>query len=459
MLTVYFVDDDSLIIEEMNTIIDWNGFGFEVVGSNTDPIAALQEINSLKPDLIFSDIQMDEMSGLKMVSLIEYPANVVFFSAYDRFEYVVDAIKLKALNYLKKPPKKAELIQIVNEVRDREIERFNSRVFRLTSRSDISDDSKAELERLFENSRLLPKADYRLVSVCGEKISPNFIEELNSASSHVHKLYEDDNMYIAVAYDLDIDKVKGTACLAGANVAVSGCLHNYNGIYDALRRIRVNSKMGFFGKKNTVVVVDEFSSVASGIIKQLEECDNSGDFQVAVKALYDKMDGAILCADVQRIYVILVSGLFKYGLVANASEMLSVSALDIYDDYKEMLDDICSYFVVNDESGFAEGVIYSIVDEMKNNIGARLSLSTFAKKYGYNTAYLSVVFKRTMGMSFLNYLTELKMNYAKTLMITHPKLPLKNIANEVGYYDYYHFSKMFKKFVGCSPTDFRGDNK
>ncbi len=458
MLTVYFVDDDSLIIEEMNTIIDWNAFGFDVVGSNTDSIEALQEINSLKPDLIFSDIQMDEMSGLKMVSLIEYPANVVFFSAYDRFEYVVDAIKLKALNYLKKPPKKAELIQIVNEVRDREIERFNSRVFRITSRSDISDDSEAELERLFENFRLLPKSDYRLVAVCGEKISPSFVEELNSASSYVHKLYEDDNMYIAVAYNLNIDKVKRTMKLNGANMAVSGCLHDYSGIHEALRHTRVNSKMGFFDKKNMVVVVDEFNSCSSEIIKQLVECDNSGDFQVAVKELYDKMDGTILCADVQRIYIILVSGLFKYGLIANASEMLSVSALDVYDDYKQMLDDIYSYFVVNDESAFAEGVIYSIVEEMKNNVGARLSLSTFAKKYGYNTAYLSIVFKRTMGMSFLNYLTELKMNYAKMLIITHTKLPLKNIANEVGYYDYYHFSKTFKKFVGCSPTDFRENN-
>lgn len=459
MLTVYFVDDDSLVIEEMNTIIDWNDFGFEVVGGSTDPIAALEEINRIKPDLIFSDIEMDEMSGLKMVSLIEYNANVVFFSAYDRFEYAVDAIKLKALNYLKKPPKKSELIQIVNEVKEKEMTRFNQRVFRITSKSDINAENEKELESLFDNFRLLPQTDFRLVALYGESISKDFLSHLRDCSSFFYELYSDENLIIALAYEPDVERIKSVSDLGGANCAISALLHDYSNIYDGIRRIRVNSKMSFFNCYNTIVVIDEFENKANEIIEQLNACDNLADFQSATNGLYKRLSGNVLCGDIQRIYSTIVSGLFKFGLIGNAGEMLSASALDYYDNYEDMLNDLCSYFTSKEENGFAESVIQSIVEEMKNNVGEKLSLSTFAQKYNYNTAYLSIVFKRVMGVSFLNYLTELKMNYAKLLMINHPKLPLKNIANEVGYYDYYHFSKMFKKFVGCSPTDFRDDNK
>ena len=459
MLTVYFVDDDSLTIEEMNTIIDWNEFGFEVVGGSTDPFVALEQINRIKPDLIFSDIQMDEMSGLEMVPRIEYDANVVFFSAYDRFEYAVDAIKLKALNYLKKPPKKSELIQIVNEVKEKEMLRFNQKVFRITSKSDINAENEKELEHLFDSFRLLPKTDFRLVAVYGESISKEFLNHLRNCSSFLYELYSDDNLIIALAYEPDVERIKSATNLGSANCAISPLLHDYSNIYDGLRRIRVNSKMRFFNRHDTIVVIDEFDDKANEIIEQLNACDNLADFQSATNSLYERLNGDILCGDVQRVYSTIVSGLFKFGLIGNAGEMLSASALDYYDNYQEMLNDLCSYFASKDDNGFAENVILSIVEEMKNNVGAKLSLSMFAQKYNYNTAYLSIVFKKTMGVSFLNYLTELKMNYAKLLMINHPKLPLKNIANEVGYYDYYHFSKMFKKFVGCSPTDFRDENK
>ena len=41
------------------------------------------------------------------------------------------------------------------------------------------------------------------------------------------------------------------------------------------------------------------------------------------------------------------------------------------------------------------------------------------------------------------------------LLITNSSTPLQNIASSVGYDDYYHFSKMFKKYTQYSPTEFR----
>lgn len=455
MLTVYFVDDDALIIEELKAIIDWNAYGFQIIGDSTNPITALEEINACKPDLVFSDIQMDEASGLEMVSQIAYEANVVFLSAYDRFEYVVNAVKLNALNYLKKPVKKSDLIEIVNDVRRKEIERFNQRVFRITSQNAVRDGADKKLEKLFSEFGLLPQTDYRLIAVYGAACPQHFIEHLQKNSIHFHVLYKDQNLLIGIAYNLAIAQMSETFDLGGANATLSNSRQDYANIYNAIRRIRVSSKLNFFNKKNSVVFIDEFPNKTQELIDTISACETLGDFQTAVHSLYDIFDQAVLCNDVQKIYTLIVSGLYKFGLINNPSDLLAISALDFYDNYIQMLDDLCSYFYQKQDDGFAEGIISIIVDEMKKNVNAKMSLSTFAKKYSYNTAYLSAVFKKVMGVSFINYLTELKMNYAKTLIINHPQMSLKTIANEVGYYDYYHFSKMFKKSVGCSPTDFR----
>lgn len=457
MLTVYFVDDDALIIEELKAIIDWNAYGFQVIGDSTNPITALKEINEQKPDLIFSDIQMDEASGLEMVSQIAYEANVVFLSAYDRFEYVVDAVKLNALNYLKKPVKKSDLIEIVNDVRRKENERFNHRVFRITSQNAVRDGADKKLEKLFSEFGLLPQTDYRLVAVYGAAYSQDFIEHLQNNSAHFHILYKDQNLLIGLAYNLAITQISRTVDLGGANATLSNSRRGYENIYNAIRRIRISSKLSFFNKKNSIVYIDEFPNKTQQLVETISACETLGEFQTAVHDLYEHFDHAVLCNDVQKIYTLIVSGLYKFGLISNPSDLLAISALDFYDNYIQMLDDLCSYFYQKQDDGFAEGIINIIVDEMKKNVNAKMSLSTFAKKYSYNTAYLSAVFKKVMGVSFINYLTELKINYAKTLIINNPQMSLKAIANEVGYYDYYHFSKMFKKSVGCSPTDYRSN--
>ncbi len=90
-----------------------------------------------------------------------------------------------------------------------------------------------------------------------------------------------------------------------------------------------------------------------------------------------------------------------------------------------------------------------------------ITLELTAAIFYVSKEYLSKAFKAEAGKGFLEYLTELKMERAKELILDY-KIPLKEVGNMVGYIDQAHFYKTFKKYFGKTPGDVRGsiiDNK
>ena len=78
----------------------------------------------------------------------------------------------------------------------------------------------------------------------------------------------------------------------------------------------------------------------------------------------------------------------------------------------------------------------------------------YAGKYHYNTSYLSEQFKAYVGMTFIDYLVKTRFEKAKVLM-RDSDMSMNEIAERVGYEDYSHFSKLFKKHEGYSPVEYR----
>lgn len=83
-----------------------------------------------------------------------------------------------------------------------------------------------------------------------------------------------------------------------------------------------------------------------------------------------------------------------------------------------------------------------------------LSVSTLAKQYGVNENRLSYVFQKYAGMGPGDYLITYRLNRARELMLITDS-PIHKIAKSVGYADPYHFSRIFKKQFGLSPSEFR----
>ena len=85
----------------------------EVVGECADGFSGLKSITSLKPDLVFLDIQMPRLTGIELVEVLTEKPEIIFTTAYD--QYALKAFELNAVDYLMKPFPKRRFLDAVNK--------------------------------------------------------------------------------------------------------------------------------------------------------------------------------------------------------------------------------------------------------------------------------------------------------------------------------------------------------
>ena len=90
----------------------------------------------------------------------------------------------------------------------------------------------------------------------------------------------------------------------------------------------------------------------------------------------------------------------------------------------------------------------------ENFCDPNISLISVAKEVGLSSAHFSTVFSQTLGRSFINYLTAMRIERAKELLAT-TSLKLSTIAMEIGYNEPNYFSHVFRKLEGITPKEYR----
>ncbi|MDR0814020.1 MAG: helix-turn-helix domain-containing protein [Oscillospiraceae bacterium] len=99
-------------------------------------------------------------------------------------------------------------------------------------------------------------------------------------------------------------------------------------------------------------------------------------------------------------------------------------------------------------------VVFKITNHIKQNCATKLTLDSLAKKVYLSKSYLSSVFKQETGMSLTSYITKVRIEKSKRLLLEE-NLSLSLIATQCGFNDQSYFTKTFKKVVGVSPKKFK----
>ena len=103
-----------------------------------------------------------------------------------------------------------------------------------------------------------------------------------------------------------------------------------------------------------------------------------------------------------------------------------------------------------------EWTIHGITRFLQEHLTEEISLSVLAEEFHLNPQYISQLFKSEIGVNFLTYLTNLRMERAKKLLLT-TALSIAEVSEQSGYADYRVFTKVFKKTEGITPSQYRRD--
>lgn len=103
-----------------------------------------------------------------------------------------------------------------------------------------------------------------------------------------------------------------------------------------------------------------------------------------------------------------------------------------------------------------ERPIHGLTRYLQEHLREDVSLATLAGEFHLSAQYISQLFKSEIGVSFLTYLTNIRMERAKQLLVT-TALPIGEISIQCGYGNYRVFTKAFKKTEGVTPTQYQRD--
>jgi two-component system, LytTR family, response regulator len=110
--TCMIVDDEQGAVEFLTTLLRENCPFLKLVATANSSEEAIKQFYKTRPDLVFMDIEVDQMNGFDIINEIcveKHRPHIIFVTGYNK--YAVDAFKTNALGYLLKPVDKSELIK------------------------------------------------------------------------------------------------------------------------------------------------------------------------------------------------------------------------------------------------------------------------------------------------------------------------------------------------------------
>ena len=410
LYTVVVADDEDELREAVCTMIPWKDYGFQLVGSASNGLDALQLVEKHEPDLLLTDIRMPFISGIELarqVREVRPATNIAFLSGYDDFEYAKQAIQYNIISYMLKPLTMEGLGTELRTIRKKIDAQFA--MFRQAAPKVGGLDLRAAV--------LMPLVldDYADPEGDGQ------VEAYARQCGLLRDLEDKPNYTVMVSVLLN---EKGDNCTEPSFVASVDRL--------ASKYLR---GVSFFASGKVISVL----------------LGNPSDFQEYLHILADEipqMAARVLgkqCRIGVSREVSALSGLHT----AYRQAMEALRQGDQTEGGAQFISDLAP--AVKGGSLLCRRALEALD---QSYMDADFSLVSLSGMLEVSPNHLSACIKKYTGETFINILIRKRMEAAREL-IASSQLRIQEIAQRCGYTDQHYFSYCFKKYCGESPNAMR----
>ncbi|SFT07019.1 response regulator [Paenibacillus sp. BC26] len=433
MYSILVVDDEPLICKGLSSLLMSSGLAISQLYIAHNGYEAMDYLRLEDIDLLVTDIQMGEMNGIELMhqaKMIKPWVQTIIISAHETFQYAQLAIRLGAKDYLIKPLNSDQFLDSVRNV-----------LLNTNKTSPSQDELLAGFREQFHM----------------EQPSPKRMELLN-------KLLTDTTESEALATAVLL-KYEHATVLTGPYFSVlrvklsrSSELLQYAALNIAMELLdQAWNPVAFYSPEDEVSIIIQwddkrFEDSGTSRINQLDMLGRSLQFNISK---YLGMSCVIGISQVLRG----VEFLSELGEQAEKAIRWNHDQKELsvfyYGDFNWSRYDAKQDPTVEELD--AQNNI--IVDKAKNYIDEHyaqkgLTLHEVAQKNHVSPNYLSYLFKKNTGHNLWEYVIKLRMEESRKLILT-TDLRRYEIAERVGYESPEHFSKIFKKYFGVSPTELK----
>ncbi len=503
MFQAVVVDDKKMIREGLTKHIPWEELGYRLLGAAQDAAEAISLIEQHCADVLITDIVMPNMNGLELiqaVKLVNPTIKIVILSAYDRFDYAQKAILLGAHCYLTKPVDldelQEELLTLKNILKQEEEDRRQSHLFLHIARSQffdslISGEEKSDDEIRQKAQRLnlyFPKEEYILTELhfCDHskkgEIFPQMLRALQKAGETFCVKKESDRAMVLLFpfSSSGLEEQLNGFCAAFQKeklcLSVSNPRFALTELPDAIRETKRAMEYKVMQKYRTVYFYDKIQKLFERKMKlspQKEEqllCSLSEQdlckYESCVKELisqyqfresgeipYEAYLAIILCTN-HYLEESSESGSPFAGTDRTIHQILLAPGAEAAQAVFMTFASECFSLLKHNCRKISNQIVERAMEYIRDHYPEEITLQRLSQEVYVNPMYLSRLFKEKASISYIDYLTQIRMSHAKKLL-EDLSLRIYDISEMVGYESRKHFGKVFKDFTGMSPKDYR----